>query len=99
MNTVISACPTSNAPRANFHAPRASATRPIDVSVCIPNWNCRELLRTCLESLQDRRQGVRLEIIVVDNASTDGAADMVARDFPEVTLIRNTSNLGFARAN
>src|SRR5262245_8899432 len=51
---------------------------PIDVSVCIANWNCRDLLRACLESLHDQPQGVRLETIVVDNASTDGAADMVA---------------------
>jgi GT2 family glycosyltransferase len=42
---------------------------------------------------------VRLETIVADNASTDGAADMVAREFPEVILHRNPANLGFARAN
>src|SRR5437868_15373321 len=72
---------------------------PIDVSVCIANWNCRELLRACLESLHDRPQGVRLETIVVDNASTDGAAEMVAREFPEVILIRNSTNRGFSRAN
>src|SRR5437588_6465364 len=72
---------------------------PIDVTVCIANWNCRELLRGCLESLHDRPQGVRLEAVVVDNASTDGAADMVARDFPEVVLVRNSENAGFSRAN
>jgi GT2 family glycosyltransferase len=72
---------------------------PVDVSVCIANWNCRDLLRACLESLHDQPQGVRLETIVVDNASADGAADMVAREFPEVVLQRNAANLGFARAN
>lgn len=72
---------------------------PIDVTVCIANWNCRDMLRDCLESLHDRPQGVRVETVVVDNASTDGAADMVAREFPEVGLIRNTANVGFARAN
>ncbi len=72
---------------------------PIDVSVCIANWNCRELLRACLESLLDQPQEVRLEVIVVDNASTDGAADMVEQEFPEVILYRNPENLGFARAN
>jgi N-acetylglucosaminyl-diphospho-decaprenol L-rhamnosyltransferase len=75
------------------------ANGPIDVSVCIANWNCLDLLRGCLESLQDRPQGVRLEVIVVDNASVDGAADMVAREFPEVLLIRNAANRGFSRAN
>src|SRR5437879_6321490 len=72
---------------------------PIDVSVCIVNWNCRELLRACLESLHDQPQGITLETIVVDNGSRDGAAEMVAREFPEVVLLRNTGNAGFARAN
>jgi GT2 family glycosyltransferase/SAM-dependent methyltransferase len=72
---------------------------PIDVSVCIANWNCREHLRACLESIHYQRQGVRLETIVVDNGSDDGAADMVERDFPEVVLHRNEANLGFSRAN
>jgi N-acetylglucosaminyl-diphospho-decaprenol L-rhamnosyltransferase len=68
------------------------------VSVCIANWNCREMLRACLRSLQED-QGIHGEILVVDNASTDGAADMVAADFPLVRLIRNPINAGFARAN
>ena len=71
----------------------------IDISVCIVNWNCRELLHGCLVSLCRQIAGIRWEIIVVDNGSTDGAADMVARDFPEVTLVRNSTNLGFSRAN
>jgi N-acetylglucosaminyl-diphospho-decaprenol L-rhamnosyltransferase len=71
----------------------------IDVSVCIANWNCREHLQACLTSLQDYPQGVSVETIVADNASIDGAAEMVVRDFPEVILIRNSSNLGFARAS
>jgi GT2 family glycosyltransferase len=71
----------------------------IDVSVCIANWNCRELLRACLESLHDQWQGVRVETVVADNASTDGSADMVEREFPEVILHRNATNVGFARAN
>lgn len=66
--------------------------------VCIPNWNCRDLLRACLSSLRDNFQGVRFEIIVVDNASTDGAADMVAQAFPDVLLVRNPQNRGFAAA-
>jgi N-acetylglucosaminyl-diphospho-decaprenol L-rhamnosyltransferase len=76
-----------------------SETLEIDVSVCIANWNCREHLRACLTSLQDHPQGVRIETIVADNASSDEAAEMVARDFPEVILIRNDRNLGFARAS
>jgi GT2 family glycosyltransferase len=67
--------------------------------VCIVNWNCRDLLRACLRSLLHHEQGVRLDVIVVDNASADGAADMVAEEFPEVLLLRNPDNAGFARAN
>ncbi|MCX7699391.1 MAG: glycosyltransferase family 2 protein [Gemmataceae bacterium] len=71
----------------------------MDISVCIANWNCRELLRECLRSLLRQPQGVRLEVIVVDNASVDGASEMVACEFPEVILIRNARNEGFARAS
>jgi N-acetylglucosaminyl-diphospho-decaprenol L-rhamnosyltransferase len=69
------------------------------VSVCIANWNCRELLKACLHSLDRHSQGVPFEIIVVDNASTDGAAELVRDRFPHVTLIRNTTNRGFSVAN
>jgi N-acetylglucosaminyl-diphospho-decaprenol L-rhamnosyltransferase len=78
--------------------PRTSDEPPA-VSVCIANWNCRELLRECLRSLFDQPQGVTFEVIVADNASTDGATEMVADEFPQVTLIRNPENLGFSRAN
>src|SRR5262249_44957688 len=71
--------------------------RPI-VSVCIANWNCREMLRDLLRSLTPARQRIRVEVIVADNASNDGAAEMVEREFPRVTLIRNERNLGYARA-
>jgi len=70
-----------------------------EISVCIANWNCRDLLRACLASLRDQADTVRLEIIVVDNASTDGAADLVARTFSEVILVRNAANRGFAAAS
>lgn len=69
------------------------------VSICIANWNCKELLRQCLKSLFTSHQGTRFEVIVVDNASTDGTADMVASEFPEVNLIRNSENRGFAAAS
>ncbi len=74
------------------------ATDRIDVSVCIANWNCRDLLRACLASLRDQG-GVTAEVIVIDNASADGSAELVRREFPEVVLHRNAANVGFARAN
>lgn len=91
--TVASPGRTAAPPRTRRRADTA------DVSVCIANWNCVDYLRACLASLTEQAQGVRLEIIVVDNASTDGAADMVEREFPAVRLVRNVGNLGFARAS
>jgi N-acetylglucosaminyl-diphospho-decaprenol L-rhamnosyltransferase len=71
----------------------------VEVSVCIANWNCKELLRRCLNSLFLFRQGARFEVIVADNSSTDGAAEMIASEFPQVVLIRNRENRGFAAAS
>src|SRR5438445_11795364 len=76
-----------------------SRTAEVALSVCIANWNCRELLRRCLESLFGQPQGVRFEVIVVDNGSSDGAAEMVAAEFPQVGLVRNGENRGFSKAN
>ncbi|MHB8160061.1 MAG: glycosyltransferase family 2 protein [Thermoleophilia bacterium] len=76
----------------------ASSTAP-DVSVIIVNWNLRDDLGGCLASLYKYSGGLEIETIVVDNASTDGSAGMVERDFPQVKLIRNQENLGFSRAS
>ncbi|HID63003.1 MAG TPA: glycosyltransferase family 2 protein [Anaerolineae bacterium] len=70
----------------------------LDLSVIIVSWNTRDLLRDCLRSLQAHKPNPA-EVIVIDNASSDGSPDMVAREFPDVRLIRNTKNVGFARAN
>ena len=61
------------------------------------NWNRRELLRACLESLS-RQRGVNFETIVVDNGSSDGSADLAERDFG-TRVIRNRENRGFCAAN
>jgi GT2 family glycosyltransferase len=69
------------------------------ISVIIVNWNTRQLLKDCLNSIQASDGSLIQEIIVVDNASSDGSAEMVADEFPTVMLIRSNENLGFARAN
>ena len=70
-----------------------------DVSIIIVSWNAKHHLLSCLNSLENTPNGYSQEIIVVDNASSDGSPDAVARQFPQVTLIKNKKNLGFARAN
>lgn len=74
-------------------------SNPPDVSICIVNWNGRVLLRNLLESLRVPDAGVTVQTIVVDNASTDGSLDEVPRDFPDVVLVRNDENRGFAKGN
>jgi hypothetical protein len=68
-------------------------------SVIIVSWNARQHLQNCLTSLGETSASLVREIIVVDNASTDGSPEMVIEHFPNVTLIRASENLGFARAN
>ena len=63
--------------------------------VCVINYNTRDHLRACLQGLRDESPA---SLIVVDNASHDGSADMVRQEFPDVKLIANTANLGFAAA-
>jgi len=71
----------------------------VTLSVIIVNWNTREFVRACLLSLTENPLPGQTEIIVVDNASTDGSAAMVAEEFPSVTLIASDRNLGFAAGN
>jgi GT2 family glycosyltransferase len=71
-----------------------------ELSIIIVSWNVQEYLRRCLNSLRaDVEPGLKHEIIVVDNHSSDHTIAMLTRDFPEVRLIHNRDNLGFARAN
>jgi N-acetylglucosaminyl-diphospho-decaprenol L-rhamnosyltransferase len=70
-----------------------------DLSIVIVSWNVREALRACLNSIPGEETALEPEVFVVDNASCDGSAEMVARDFPAVQLVRNSGNLGFAKAS
>jgi GT2 family glycosyltransferase len=69
--------------------------------VLVVSYNTRELLADCLASLEAHRptEHVEMRVAVCDNGSTDGSADMVSSRFPEVRLVRQARNLGFARAN
>jgi len=70
-----------------------------DASIVIVSFNTRDLLRECIGTLYREAGGVNIETIVIDNASKDGSADMVAAEFPALRLIRSETNLGFAAAN
>ena len=70
-----------------------------ELSVVVASFNTRDLLRDCLRTLRAATQSVPTEIVVVDNSSKDGTPGMVAAEFPDVTLLANSSNDGFARAN
>jgi GT2 family glycosyltransferase len=69
------------------------------VSVVIVVWNAQAYVLECLSSLREYCANAYTEVIVVDNASTDGTAELVAQRFPEFKLIRNSENMGFAKAN
>lgn len=71
----------------------------MDLTVIILNFNVRYLLESCLESLIHSLQDIASEIIVVDNASTDESVEMVRTRFPQIKILINEQNLGFAKAN
>lgn len=70
-----------------------------DLSICIVNWNTRELTTQCLHSIYHTDQRVSFEVIIVDNDSSDESPEAIARHYPQARLIRNTENRGFGRAN
>jgi len=72
---------------------------PIDVSIIIVNWNAKDYLLQCIASINDSTCDCTYEIIVVDNASSDGSAQVVAEKYSQIQLIVNDNNLGFSRAN
>ncbi len=69
----------------------------IDISLIIVNRNVGKLLSACLDSIK-ASGGLSYEVIIIDNASTDGSLAVLARQYPEVKLITNSQNLGFAAA-
>ena len=73
------------------------------LSIIVVSYNVRELLRGCLQSVfssaQKSENWLKVDVTVIDNASRDGSAQMVAKEFPHVHLIASAENLGFTRAN
>ncbi len=71
----------------------------MDLSIVIVNWNAKDYLKKCVASIYEDATNLSFEIIIVDNASSDGSVEMVKFEFPKVRLINNSSNSGFGIAN
>jgi GT2 family glycosyltransferase len=71
----------------------------MDLSISIVNYNNKECLSACLDSIYSHAPEVSFEVTVVDNGSTDGSAEVVRRAYPQVRIIENTKNQGFVKAN
>jgi GT2 family glycosyltransferase len=69
------------------------------LSIIIPNYNGREVLKNCLNSIYQKNRNVDYEVIVVDNDSTDGSVEMIKKDFPKTKLITIKSKAGFSKLN
>jgi GT2 family glycosyltransferase len=69
----------------------------LDLTIIIANYNTLDLLQSCLESIYRETEGISFEVICVDDASPDGSANMVAEQFPQVILIRNSARHLYAR--
>jgi GT2 family glycosyltransferase len=71
----------------------------MDLSIVILNWKVKDLLHKCLVSIYQYTSNISFEIFVVDNDSGDGSVEMVRQEFPNVTVIANSQNIGFAAGN
>jgi len=71
----------------------------LDLSIIIVNWNSKEYLEKCIETIFLWTVDVKYEIIVIDGASFDGCGEMLRRRFPQVKFIQSQENIGFAKAN
>ncbi len=69
------------------------------VSIILVSYNSAAIIKDCLQSLRQFNQSVALEVIVVDNASQDGSPEIIAEYFPEVIVLRETTNHGFGKGN
>ncbi len=70
-----------------------------EISIIVVSYNTREMTLACLRSVAEQTRDTGYELLVVDNDSSDGSAEAIAAEFPELRLIRLEQNIGFARAN
>lgn len=89
----------NNKPAATADAKINGNPSDAELTVIVVSFNTRKLTIECLEALYTESAGLEMQVIVVDNASEDGSADAIERNFPDIELIRLEENIGFARAN
>jgi GT2 family glycosyltransferase len=73
--------------------------RTIDLAIALVNWNNRDYLRQCLESIEAAQLSLKYEVVVADHGSMDGSREMLAQRFPYVRIVENQGNVGVARGN
>jgi GT2 family glycosyltransferase len=71
----------------------------IQLSIIVVTWNCRQFIPAFVESLGDRLNDPTTQILVIDNDSADGTADLIEQNYPQIELVRTGKNLGFSRGN
>jgi len=71
----------------------------VDLSIIIVNYNVKEFIQNLIQSIYKATPGLSYEIIIVDNASTDGSVEFLREKFPTINIIANKINLGFSKAN
>jgi hypothetical protein len=71
----------------------------VDVSIVITTYNSRDYLKICIDSIKNNTPKYSREMIVVDDASTDGTQELVQKQYPEINYIRNSENIGYVRSN
>jgi GT2 family glycosyltransferase len=77
----------------------STETALLDLTIIIPNYNTRELLHQCLQSIYENTHRITFEVICIDDNSSDGSADMVEEFFPQVILVRNRTGQYYAKNN
>ena len=83
----------------NTQIPEQPPREGIVLSIVIPNYNARDLLKDCLESIYENPCRYPFEVFVIDDASHDNSYEMVQKNFPQVILLRNEKNLSYGKSN
>ncbi|MEV4421669.1 glycosyltransferase family 2 protein [Patulibacter sp. NPDC049589] len=91
--------PRSDHPTTDDPVAALRSDRPVDLSILIVTHRHPAMVRDCLASVYRETRGVAFEVLVLDSASGDGTAEMIAAEFPQVRLLAREDNVGFARGN